>query len=182
MGSSKYPSENEYSEFIKDNGGYSNAYTSLTNTNYQFEVSNEALAGALDRFAQFFISPLLGEDQTEREMKAVDSEYNMSLQSDAWRQFMLMQTLAHDESLLHRFNCGNLESLKQEGIRENLLNFHKKWYSANIMKLCISGKHSIEQLEKWAVEMFSPVENKNVVVPDLGKPIVPFTHDNLGTL
>lgn len=34
MGSTKYPSENEYSEFIKDNGGYSNAYTSLTNTNY----------------------------------------------------------------------------------------------------------------------------------------------------
>lgn len=34
MGSEKYPSENEYSEYIKDNGGYSNAYTSLTNTNY----------------------------------------------------------------------------------------------------------------------------------------------------
>jgi insulysin len=51
MGSDKYPSENEYSEFIKNNGGYSNAYTSLTNTNYQFEVSNEALEGALDRFA-----------------------------------------------------------------------------------------------------------------------------------
>ena len=66
MGSEKYPHENEYSEFIKDNGGYSNAYTSLTNTNYQFEVSNEALAGALDRFAQFFIAPLLGEDQTDR--------------------------------------------------------------------------------------------------------------------
>ena len=51
MGSEKYPSENEYSEYIKNNGGYSNAYTSLTNTNYQFEVSNEALEGALDRFA-----------------------------------------------------------------------------------------------------------------------------------
>ena len=50
------------------------------------------------------------------------------------------------------------------------------------MKLVVSGKHSIEQLEKWAVEMFSPVENKNVVVPDLAQPKVPFTKDNLGTL
>ena len=85
MGSKKYPSENEYSEYIKDHGGYSNAYTSLTDTNYHFECANDALEGALDRFAQFFICPLLGESQTEREMKAVDSEYNMSLQNDAWR-------------------------------------------------------------------------------------------------
>lgn len=95
---------------------------------------------------------------------------------------MLMQTLAHKDSRLNRFNCGNIESLKQEGIRENLLKFHKTWYSSNIMKLVVSGKHSLDQLEKWAVEMFSPVENINVVVPDLGKPMVPFTHENLGTL
>lgn len=90
MGTEKYPSENEYSEYIKNNGGYNNAYTSLTNTNYHFECSNEAFSGGLDRFAQFFISPLLGAEQTDREMNAVDSEYNMSLQNDAWRKFMLM--------------------------------------------------------------------------------------------
>lgn len=30
--------------------------------------------------------------------------------------------------------------------------------------------------------MFSAVENKDVEVPDLGKPQMPFTNDNLGTL
>lgn len=73
-------------------------------------------------------------------MKAVDSEFNQSLQSDAWRYFSLVQQEAHQGSPLHRFNCGNLESLKQDGVREALLNFHKRWYSANIMKLCIVGK------------------------------------------
>ena len=79
MGTEKYPSENEYAEFITNNGGYNNAFTSLVDTNYHFEVSNDAFGGALDRFAQFFLSPLLGEGQTDREMNAVDSEYNMSL-------------------------------------------------------------------------------------------------------
>ena len=51
MGSEKYPSENEYAEFIKNNGGYSNAFTSLMDTNYHFECSNEAFEGSLDRFA-----------------------------------------------------------------------------------------------------------------------------------
>ena len=95
---------------------------------------------------------------------------------------MLMQTLAKCESTLHRFICGNLESLKQDGIREQLLNFHKTWYSANIMKLTVSGKHTLDQLEQWAISLFSKVENKDVVVPYLGNPELPFSHENLGTI
>jgi len=48
------------------------------NTNYHFDCSNEALSEVLDRFAQFFIAPLFGESQTEREINAVASELNMS--------------------------------------------------------------------------------------------------------
>jgi insulysin len=69
---------NEYDKYLKDNGGYSNAYTSLTSTNYHFEVSNEGLEEALDRFAQFFISPLIDASAASKEMNAVDSEFNMS--------------------------------------------------------------------------------------------------------
>ena len=36
MGTEKYPSENEYAEFITNNGGYNNAFTDLTDTNYHF--------------------------------------------------------------------------------------------------------------------------------------------------
>ena len=79
MGTEKYPNESEYSEFITNNGGYNNAWTSFTDTNYHFEVSNEAFGDALDRFAQFFICPLMDESSTDREMNAVDSEYNMSI-------------------------------------------------------------------------------------------------------
>ena len=51
MGTEKYKGENEYTEFIKNNGGMNNAYTSLTNTNYHFDCSNEAFNDCLDRFA-----------------------------------------------------------------------------------------------------------------------------------
>lgn len=34
-----------------NNGGMNNAYTSLTNTNYHFDVSNSAFEGGLDRFS-----------------------------------------------------------------------------------------------------------------------------------
>jgi len=80
---------------------------------------------------------------------------------------------------LNRFNCGNAKSLSQDGIRESLLDFHKQWYSSNIMKLTVVGRQDIEQLEEWVTEKFSPIENKDVAVPDLGVP-TPYPQENLG--
>ena len=113
-------------------------------------------------------------------MKAVDSEFNMSLQNDAWRTYAIIFKLSHPESAMNRFMCGNLETLNKEGIRDNLLNFHKKYYSSNIMNLVVTGKHTIAQLEQWVVSKFSPVENKNVVPPDYSIPKLPFDSTNLG--
>ena len=51
MGSEKYPDQNDYAEYIKNNGGNANAFTGMNMTNYHFIISNEAFEGALDRFA-----------------------------------------------------------------------------------------------------------------------------------
>ena len=45
-------------------------------TNYHFDVKPNALHGALDRFAQFFIDPLCKADALEREVMAVDNEFS----------------------------------------------------------------------------------------------------------
>jgi insulysin len=73
MGTEKYPKENDYNQYLAEHSGHSNAFTGMENTNYYFEVGQEWLEGALDRFAQFFISPLFSDGCTERELKAVDS-------------------------------------------------------------------------------------------------------------
>jgi predicted Zn-dependent peptidase len=84
MGTKKYPSQNAYQQYLSSNNGMSNAYTAMTSTNYYFDVAPDALEGALDRFAGFFIEPLFNEDCTEREIKAVDSEHKKNLQNDMW--------------------------------------------------------------------------------------------------
>ena len=50
-------------------------------TNYHFDVRPEALHGALDRFAQFFVAPLCKADALEREVQAVDNEFTGSCNS-----------------------------------------------------------------------------------------------------
>lgn len=80
---------------------------------------------------------------------------------------------------MNTFQCGNKKSLRQPGVRQSLLEFHKKWYSSNIMALAIISKHKLASLEKWVKEKFSAVKNKHVVLPDLGEP-APYPKENLG--
>ena len=39
-------------------------------------------------------------------------------------------------------------------IRAELLKFHEKYYSANMMKLVVLGRESPEQLTKWVALLF----------------------------
>ena len=66
-------------------------------------------------------------------------------------------------------------------MRQKLLDFHKDWYSANIMSLCVIGCESVETLQQWVVEKFSPVINKEVVVPNLCEE-KPFNPQDLGKI
>ncbi len=45
-------------------------------TNFQLDVNPSGLRGALERFAQFFIAPLIKPDALEREVNAVDNEFS----------------------------------------------------------------------------------------------------------
>ncbi|KAG0178612.1 Insulinase (Peptidase M16) [Apophysomyces sp. BC1034] len=171
MGTEKYPKENDYSQYLSEHSGYSNAFTSIENTNYYFEVGQEYLEGALDRFAQFFISPLFSDSCTERELRAVDSEHKKNKQNDSWRMFQLEKFLSNPDHPYCHFGTGNLETLLDnprklgKDIREELLKFHDTYYSSNLMKLCVLGRESLDQLTEWAVAKFKDVRNKAIDPP-----------------
>ncbi|KAI5119937.1 hypothetical protein M0805_002126 [Coniferiporia weirii] len=113
MGTEQFPKENEYSEYLAKNGGSSNAYTAAANTNYYFSVSSGAFAGALERFAGFFHSPLFSPSCTLRELNAVDSENKKNLQSDMWRIFQLNKHLSQPGHPWNKFGTGNKGTLTQ---------------------------------------------------------------------
>lgn len=80
LGTKKYPRESEYSEFLSDHAGNGNAFTTMDQTTFYFQIDQDSFEGALDRFSQFFISPLFDSNCTEREVRAVDSESKAKLQ------------------------------------------------------------------------------------------------------
>lgn len=169
-GTKKYPREDEFQEFIDTNGGGSNAYTTCFNTNYMFEIKPDKLEEALDRFSRFFYEPILTRDCTEREINAVDSEFQMGLTNPFWRSVGILNMSANKDHPWH-VHCGNNDVLlngpKERGIDlyEEMLKFYKDSYSANGMTLCVIGRQSVEELSDVIKEKFAPIENKGLTLP-----------------
>ena len=174
MGTKKYPVENDYDDYLNKNAGGSNAYTSWNLTNYYFECGTSALEGAVDRFAQFFISPLMGADSTEREMKAVDSEHSKNKQSDLWRYYNLMRMHSDPKSSYYGFTTGSKDTLDYPNIRNHLLDYHSNYYSPNLMALTIYSELPLSTLSEWAVKYFQECPNQKLPDPDYSTPF-PFS-------
>ena len=200
LGTEKYPKEEEYEDFLGRNGGMSNAYTDMEDTNYYFNVSpldhdadgsdaeggekggtSSALSGALDRFAQFFISPTFDESMLERELRAVNSEYLNGRTADNWRNFQLLKHGSSHDHPFSKFGCGNYNTLtdggdpdlkRQEGEedsvdffgggsspREELVKFWTDKYHAGNIRLCVVGRASLDDLQKSVESAFGAVRS-----------------------
>ena len=155
MGSEKYPSENEYGEFLAKNGGKSNAFIQEDKTTYIFNVAYAGFEGALDRFANMFISPTFNEGSVEREIKAVDNEFSNALNQDRRRLNQLKNSEIKEGSPFNHFSAGNLKTLSLPDIRDRLLVYYKKYYSSDIMSLCIYNNKPLEEQLKIVENLFS---------------------------
>ncbi|AQL06823.1 Nardilysin-like [Zea mays] len=178
MGSTEFPDENEYDSYLSKHGGASNAFTETEYTCYHFEVKREYLKGALDRFSQFFVSPLVKAEAMDREILAVDSEFNQVLQSDTCRLYQLQSHTCSQGHPLNRFTWGNKKSLVDAmgsgiNLREEILEMYMRNYHGGAMRLVIIGGEPLDILEGWTMELFSKVKTGPLL--DIGpKTDIPF--------
>ncbi len=163
LGTEKYPDATEYGRFITEHGGSRNAYTSFENTNYFFDVNSADLPVALDRFAQFFIAPRFDAQYVEREKNAVEAEYQMGLKSDSRRELDVLQEVFNQDHPYSQFSVGALDTLAdrpESEIRDDLIQFYNKYYSANVMRLVVLGSQSLDELEALTAPLFSQIPNR----------------------
>ncbi|PAW65926.1 MAG: hypothetical protein B9S34_09340 [Opitutia bacterium Tous-C1TDCM] len=161
LGTVKYPDVSEYSGYIKANGGTNNAYTSSDVTNYHFDIRHDALPGALDRFAQFFIAPKFNPEFTGREINAVHNEAMRHVQNDFRRLIGVSRELYAPGSGESKFSTGNKDTLAgatPEAVRA----FYEKHYTADRMALAIAGKAPLDELEQLARQNFAALPRRNV--------------------
>ncbi|MGS2719775.1 insulinase family protein [Paraglaciecola aestuariivivens] len=173
LGTEKYPDTAEYGNFMSNNGGASNAYTWLEITNYMFQINNDAYDEALDRFSDFFKSPKLYAEYTEKEKNAVNAEWSMRREMDFFGRFSLAREL-FGEHPSNRFLIGNLETLANNdgtNLHEETVKFYNQHYSANKMKLALLSNLPIDTMRALATKHFAAIKNKNVEEYQVTTPI-----------
>ncbi|WP_428242073.1 insulinase family protein [Gynuella sp.] len=163
LGTEKYPEADEFSEFISGNGGSQNAMTMSENTIYFFDINADQFQPALDRFAQFFTAPLFNEAYVERERNAVDAEFHTGLLDDNRRYFDALRESVNPHHPASKFAVGSLDTLKPEGLRQDLINFYQQHYSADLMSLVIYSPAPVQQSAKLARELFSLVPQHHTI-------------------
>lgn len=166
LGTRKYPEVGSFKDFLTAHSGSSNAYTGDSITNYFYEVSHEAFPEAMDRFADFFRAPLFDKTYAEREVQAVNNEFEKNRLQDGWRISHLINQIARKGHPMRKFGIGNKETLAGDN-RPALLEFHKKYYAARIMKLAVLSNLTLFELERLVRQNFSDIPDHPVNLPEV---------------
>jgi len=170
ISSSQFPQQDHFSVFISENGGSTNAYTELEETNFYFDVKSTALQRALEMFASLITSPLFPADRLSDEVKAVHSEFLNDQISEEWRRLRLLQLQANPKHSFSHFSAGNEETLHRTELRDLVQEFHRKWYRGSAMKLVVLSSHPLPQLRSWVAQSFSTLPRGSVLKPPPPKP------------
>src|SRR5581483_11643889 len=73
-----------------------------------------------------------------------------------------MKTTSNPNHPFSKFGTGNLKTLQGDTTRDELIKFHSQYYSSSIMKLCVLGRESLDELENLVVQYFSPIKNLHI--------------------
>ena len=191
LGTKKFPTPGEYQSYISNHGGTYNAYTSINSTNFFFDIQKNNYEGAIDRFSQFFISPLLSSSSAQREKNAVNAEYKAKLTSERRRLNQAFKTLLNPDHPQSKFTVGSLSTLKDRPhnpLHQQLLKLYKQNYVASNMALVLVANLPYIQLEALAEKYFSAIPSgeikKRPPAPPLlktGMPQLQFTRPNINS-
>ena len=191
LGTKPYPQEDSFESFLSSNGGSSNAYTDSCDTVYFFSMAagpNDAkLQEGLDRFGSFFSAPLFTESAAGRELNAIESENSKNLQSDSFRTYQINKARSNPQHPLSKFFTGNkktlLDDTRAQGIdlRQKLMEFYTRYYSANQMTLAVVAPQSIDTLQTMVQKAFSQIPNRQVSKPEDAwvRVVPPYSNDSL---
>ncbi|WP_225442078.1 insulinase family protein [Shewanella sp. WPAGA9] len=164
LGTEKFPDSGEYHQFINQHGGSNNAWTGTEQTNFFYSIDAEHFEESLDRFSQFFIAPKFDLELVDRERHAIDSEYSLKLKDDIRRVYQVQKESINPQHPFSKFSVGNLQTLAgdEAEVRQELLDFYRSKYSANIMTLCLVSPHSLDQQAQYAQHFFASIVNRNL--------------------
>jgi secreted Zn-dependent insulinase-like peptidase len=160
MGNEKYKNQNDYHSYVKNSGGYDNAYTADEETCYFLILESKFLKKGIEMLSWFFRAPLLQECHINSERNIVNSEHEKNILSDVWIKDNLSKYFYKENSKYRKFSTGNNESLKVV-TNDDIRDFYKKYYTTDNMFICIIDSKDLNYMENNYVPFFEQIIKTN---------------------
>lgn len=174
LGTTEYPDGSEYQRFISQYGGCNNAWTATEHTCFFFDIHHHYFVEALDRFSQFFTSPLLSDEFVFSERQNIDAEFKLKLKDDIRRLYDVHKETINQAHPFSQFSVGDLDTLNDREnscVRDEVEDFFNCHYRANYMTLALEGPQSIEELALLAEEKFSAIKSASQPQKKITEPL-----------
>lgn len=165
LGTKNFPGQNEFGKFLRTHGGSTNASTDTLMTHYSFSISNQFLEPALERFCEFFNSPLFSEEYLQNEINIIENEFLSKTNNYYTLLEHVFKQIADENHIYSKFFYGNSKTLKtipcENGIslRERTIHFFEEYYGSENMVLFILSNFSIQELSEIAYKYFSTIRS-----------------------
>lgn len=161
LGTKQHPKVGEFQQYIQENSGHTNAFTSSDITAYHFTVMPSAFSEALTRFSEFFKDPLLDPTYVEKERMSVNAEWKMRFNNDGVRFISVNKQMLNPNHPYAAFDVGSNKSLAGTGdeLVQALRQFYHRYYIANQMALVLVSSEPLLVMKQKVVARFSKIRS-----------------------
>ncbi|MBU2977368.1 insulinase family protein [Alteromonas sp. C1M14] len=161
LGSRHLPKPNSINDMVEKAGGNINAWTGTEFANYHFSCHSEQLDKLLPAFSDMLRLPLLDKATLNKEINAIDAEFQFKRKDDLRRLYQIHKETANPAHPFSKFSVGNasiFRALPENELHQQLHAFHSQYYVAKNMALTVFTSEKADRVKNIITHSFSAIK------------------------
>ena len=167
-GSKNFPEDNYIEKIVYKYNGENNGVTKSFTTSYYYKIGNGGMKEFAEVLADAVANPLFDEDRIAKEINNVNSEISMRMTfNKKLGYYKMLKKIGNPNARIFRDGFANIDvdQIDFGDLRNKIIAFHKKYYSANLMSLAIITDQPIGPIKELVEKHFNSIPNKTIERP-----------------
>ena len=187
-GSKNYPIDNYIEKIVNKYNGDNNGVTKAFTTSYYYSLEREGFEEFSDVLVDAVKEPLFDREMIRKEINNVNSEISMRMTFNKnLAYYKMVKKIGNYGCHLFSDGFANIDptTVDLDQLRREIIEFHEKYYSANIMTLAVISDDNMEDIRDIIEKTFSKIPDKGIVrdiFDDPEKNIKPFDKSTLNSV
>ncbi|MDO5707568.1 MAG: pitrilysin family protein [Andreesenia angusta] len=153
-------------EDIEELAGYSNAFTSYSDTVFKFMALNEEFENALEILSDIIVNPIFPEEEFLKEKEVIISEIKSNLDNIEEYAYYRISKEAFLNSFLRWDIAGEIEDIVRYSV-EDVEKYYEKYYLPNNTVIVIASSFDDEYVFSKVEEYFKTWDQREVKLLDI---------------